>query len=68
VAAARRNSGRGVGRSRPGRGRDVVAVGDGRRTRVTVTLTTDAETYEQMVRQLDLLIGEFDLVADVRRD
>lgn len=36
--------------------------------RVTLTVTTDGETYERMTRQLDLLIGEFDLVVDVRRE
>ncbi len=35
--------------------------------RVEVTLVTDAATYEKLAPELDTLVGEFDLVAHVRR-
>ncbi|HJZ58208.1 MAG TPA: ParB N-terminal domain-containing protein [Gemmataceae bacterium] len=35
--------------------------------RVEITLVTDAATYEKLAPRLDAVVGEFDLVAHVRR-
>ena len=35
--------------------------------RVEITLVTDADTYARLAPRLDAVVGEFDLVAHVRR-
>jgi len=35
--------------------------------RLEITLVTTAETYERFARELDALVGEYDLVTHIRR-